>query len=40
MRIIEPGFMKDLLPKVKSYHKFLPEGIEALKYEAKQYIKS
>jgi hypothetical protein len=25
---------------VKSYYKFLPENIEALKFEAKQYIKS
>lgn len=27
MRILESGFVKDLLPKVKSYHRFLPENL-------------
>jgi hypothetical protein len=32
MKIIESGFIIDLLPKIKSYHRFLPENIEALKF--------
>jgi len=39
-KIIEPGFVKSLLPKVKCFERFLTPYIEKLKIDAKEEIKS
>lgn len=35
MKIIDTGFLRQLLPKVKVYDRFMPEQLENLKIQAK-----